>query len=82
MLGFLLKWLLVYKIILILGLTTVVILFGIVWLSQQKSQQSKSITDITSMESEVKYEKDDIVTRLKCDDKHYFHTECIKRWIE
>ena len=28
------------------------------------------------------YEKDDMVTRLKCDRRHYFHTECIEGWIK
>ena len=28
------------------------------------------------------YEPDDEITQLKCDPRHYFHTECIIGWIE
>ncbi len=30
----------------------------------------------------MEYEKDDEITKLKCDERHYFHTECIIKWIE
>ena len=30
----------------------------------------------------VEYEKTDTVTALKCDPKHYFHTECISQNIQ
>ena len=29
----------------------------------------------------VEYENTDEVTKLECDPKHYFHTECIVAWI-
>jgi hypothetical protein len=28
------------------------------------------------------YELEDELTQLKCDPKHYFHSECIIKWIE
>ena len=28
------------------------------------------------------YEKEDELTQLKCDEKHYFHSECIIGWIQ
>ena len=28
------------------------------------------------------YEKDEQITQLKCDDKHYFHSDCIIEWIK
>lgn len=30
----------------------------------------------------VEFKEDDMITPLSCDIKHYFHTECIERWIK
>ena len=30
----------------------------------------------------VDYQAEDIVTQLKCDKRHYFHTECLESWIK
>lgn len=30
----------------------------------------------------VDYKMDDVVTQLKCDKRHYFHTECLEGWIK
>jgi hypothetical protein len=29
----------------------------------------------------MEYEADDEITQLKCDERHYFHSDCIIRWI-
>ena len=28
------------------------------------------------------YAADDMITPLSCDNKHYFHTNCVEQWIE
>ena len=30
----------------------------------------------------VEYEAEDIVTRLRCDRRHYFHTKCLEDWVK
>ena len=30
----------------------------------------------------VDYEPNDMVTQLRCDDRHYFHTKCVEDWIK
>lgn len=30
----------------------------------------------------VDYQASDIVTQLKCDSRHYFHTACLESWIK
>lgn len=30
----------------------------------------------------VDYEPEDTVTRLLCDQRHYFHTKCIEDWVK
>ena len=30
----------------------------------------------------VDYEETDIVTQLRCDERHYFHTKCIEDWVK
>ena len=30
----------------------------------------------------VDYKAADIVTQLRCDPRHYFHTECLESWIK
>ena len=27
------------------------------------------------------YEPHDEITQLKCDERHYFHADCIARWV-
>ena len=28
------------------------------------------------------YNENDIVTQLRCDERHYFHTKCIEDWVK
>ena len=30
----------------------------------------------------VDYKEDDIITKLHCDDRHYFHTSCLEGWVK
>ena len=30
----------------------------------------------------VDYKPNDVVTQLRCDQRHYFHTECLEGWIK
>ena len=30
----------------------------------------------------LEYEEDDDIVILKCSEKHYFHEECIKKWLK
>jgi hypothetical protein len=28
------------------------------------------------------FDDDSIITQLKCNDQHYFHTECLENWVK
>lgn len=30
----------------------------------------------------VDYTENDMVTQLRCDERHYFHTKCIEDWVK
>lgn len=30
----------------------------------------------------VDYEENDVVTQLRCDPRHYFHTSCVEGWVK
>lgn len=66
-------------------LASVLILRGLV--KTKFSQIRDNVTEEASQEQECiicwcQYKESDEIVKLKCNEKHYFHTECIESWIK